>query len=146
MIDEQDALGRLRNVLFGVAAAGFAGTALDLALLAHYEDPLQFAPFVIVGVSLIAIAGHAVSRSRVSLRLMRLAMAVAIAGAATGVALHYRGSMEFQLEVNPSLGGLDLLALVMTSKAPPTMAPMNLAILGLVGLASTYREARSVRL
>jgi hypothetical protein len=55
--------------------------------------------------------------------------------------------MEFQLEMDPSLGGLDLMAKVMTSKAPPTMAPMSLAVLGLVGLASTYREeVRSVRL
>jgi hypothetical protein len=140
MFDEATVLERLRKGLLVVVALGFAGTGVDLLLLAHYEDTLQVAPFVIVSLCLLAVGWHAISRGRASLLLMRVVMAGAIAGAAAGVTLHYRGSMEFQLEMDPSLGGFDLMSRVMTSKAPPTMAPLNLAVLGLVGIASTYRE------
>lgn len=140
MADEALALAGLRRALLAILAVGFVGTAADLLLLAHYEDPLQLAPFVIIGLCLIAVGWYAVSHGVVSLLLMRVAMVIAIAGALVGMTLHYRGSMEFQLETDPSLGGLDLLMKVLRAKAPPTLAPANLAVLGLIGLASTYKD------
>jgi hypothetical protein len=138
--EEPVALARLRRVLLVVVAVGLVGTAVDLVLLAHYEDPLQLTPFFIICLCLLAVGCHAVSGGEFSLIVMRVAMTIAIAGAAIGMTLHYRGSMEFQLESDPSLAGFDLMMKVLRSKAPPTMAPMNLALLGLVGLASTYRD------
>jgi hypothetical protein len=140
MAEEQTDLRRLRRILVAVVAFGFGGTAVDLFLLAHHEDPLQLAPFLVIGFCLIAVGWHAVAAGPFSLLLTRVAMVTAVAGALVGMTLHYRGSMEFQLEMDPSLGGFDLLTKVLTSKAPPTLAPMNLAVLGLIGLASTYRD------
>ena len=140
MADDQRVLAGLRRALLAVLGVGLAGTAADLVLLAHYEDVLQWAPLVIISVCLLSVVWHAVSPGAVSLRLMRVTMTSALAGAATGVVLHYRGSMEFQLETDPSIGGVGLLMKVLTSKAPPTLAPMSLALLGLIGLASTYKE------
>src|SRR5687768_15030496 len=109
MADDVLVLARLRRVLLAVVAFGLAGTAVDLVLLAHYEDALQWAPLVIVVACLLAVGWHAISPGGISLPIMRAAMATALAGAVTGVVLHYRGSMEFQLEVDPSIGGVDLL-------------------------------------
>jgi len=53
--------------------------------------------------------------------------------------LHYRGSMEFQLEVNPELAGLELFLKVVRAKAPPALGPGAMIQLGLLGLAYAYR-------
>jgi hypothetical protein len=140
MTDESIVLARLRRALLAVLAIGLAGTAVDLILLAHYEDPLQFTPFAIIGLCLLAVGWHAFSRGELSLALMRVAMTLAMAGAAVGMTLHYQGSMEFQLETDPSLRGFALLKKTVRSEAPPIVAPANLAVLGLIGLVSTYRE------
>jgi hypothetical protein len=140
MTNQSQILPRLRRLLLGVLAVGFVGTAVDLMLLAHYEDPLQLTPFVVISFCVISIAWQGIAPGGFSLALMRIAMTVAIAAAAVGMTLHYQGSMEFQLETDRSLSGVELMRKVLTSKAPPTLAPMNLALLGLVGLVSTYRE------
>ena len=140
MVDEPTVLAPLRRALTWIAVAGFVGTAGDLLLLEHYEDPWQWAPLAVAAAGVAALAAQIVKPSSASLLITRAVMTTAIVGAVAGVWLHYRGSMEFQLETDPSLGGLGLLLKVLRSKAPPTMAPLNLAVLGLVGLASTYRQ------
>ena len=64
MADDQPVLAGLRRALLAVLAVGLVGTAVDLVLLAHYEDALQWAPFVIISVCLLAVGWHArVARS-----------------------------------------------------------------------------------
>ena len=41
----------------------------------------------------------------------------------TGVFLHVKGSMEFQLEANPDLSGWPLIQKILRAKAPPALAP-----------------------
>jgi hypothetical protein len=133
-------LHRIRRWLLTVVGAGLAGTALDLALLAHYEDVWQLVPFAAILLSLATLIAVALVGSAATLRALRAAMLVMIACGVAGIVLHYRGNREFQLEVDPSLGGLDLLVTVLRAKAPPALAPANMALLGLVGLAITLRE------
>src|SRR5262245_56228958 len=140
MNEESAVLARLRRALLALLAVGLIATALDLTLLAHYEDPLQLTPFGIIALCLMAVVWHLRSGSEFSLNVLRISMTIAIAGAAIGVTLHYQGSMEFQLESDRTLAGRALILKVLRSKAPPTMAPMNLGLLGIVGLLSTYRE------
>jgi hypothetical protein len=121
-------------------AAGLLGTAADLLLLNHVEDSWQLVPFGVIAVSLAVLLWHASRPHASSVRALRAAMALLVAAAAIGVVLHFRGNMEFQLELDPSLRGFDLVAAVMRAKAPPALAPGNMALLGLIGLASTYRH------
>ena len=53
--------------------------------------------------------------------------------------LHFQVNMEFQLEMDPSLKGLDLYRKAILAKAPPALAPGAMIQLGLVGLAYTFR-------
>ncbi len=41
--------------------------------------------------------------------------------------------------MDPAAGGWPLLSKTLEATAPPVLAPANLALLGLVGLASLYR-------
>ena len=66
-------------------------------------------------------------------------MVLMVATGAIGIGLHYRGSMAFQRESDPSASGGALFWKVVQAKAPPVLAPANLALLGLLGLASIYK-------
>ena len=58
---------------------------------------------------------------------------------AVGLALHYRGNMEFEFEMYPALTGLDLFRETMAG-ATPALCPGTMLILGLLGLLYTFRH------
>jgi hypothetical protein len=71
---------------------------------------------------------------------VQVAMGILIVTGAVGVVLHYQANLEFQLEMDRSLNGLNLMMKVLEAKAPPALAPANMALLGLMGLAGVYRD------
>jgi hypothetical protein len=56
--------------------------------------------------------------------------------------LHLRANMEFQLEMDATLKGLDLFKKSIVAKAPPALAPGSMAQLGLIGLAYTFKHPK----
>ena len=135
-------LAALRRLLVGLLLVGLAGTATDLLLLAHYGDAWQLIPLVIVGIAALAAIGVAAGRPVppvVAIRLFQATMLLLIVSGAAGMVLHYRANMEFKLEMDPSLSGFALFSSVIRAKAPPSLAPGTLALLGLLGLACGYR-------
>jgi hypothetical protein len=71
---------------------------------------------------------------------VRIAMAVMMVTGLIGVVLHFQANMEFQLELDKSLSGMTLIMKVLEAKAPPALAPGNMALLGCIGLAGVYRD------
>lgn len=132
-------LTRWRRWLLAILGLGLFGTAVDLALLAHYEDAWQFVPFAVIALSLASVVLVVRSGTAWAVRGMQVVMVLVMVCGAVGIVLHYRGNMEFQLESDPSRRGFDLFITVIRAKAPPSLAPANLALLGLIGLTSTLR-------
>lgn len=130
----------MRRIILGILLLGVIGTAAELLLLSHDEGVLQLIPLVLMALGLLVIGWHLLSSSRSSLRAMRVSMLAFILAGAVGIGLHYKGSAEFQTEVDPTLAGFALFRKVMTSKAPPALAPGIMAQLGLLGLAYTFRH------
>jgi len=130
----------MRRIILGILIFGVMGTAAELLLLSHDEGALQLIPLVLIAVGLLVIFWHLLFVSPTSLRALRVSMLAFILAGAVGIGLHYRGSAEFQTEVDPTLGRFALFKKVMTSKAPPALAPGIMAQLGLLGLAYTYRH------
>lgn len=130
-------LETVRRLLLGLLVLGMAGTATELWFMNHYEDWKQLIPFAGMGVSLLALLWFAFSRSSGATRSFRLCMFLLMVIGATGTILHYRANMEFQLEMDSTLSGLALMLKVLHAKAPPALAPGNMALLGLLGLIST---------
>lgn len=131
----------LRRRILGIVALGFIGTAVELRLLAHDEEVNQWIPFVSIGFALAAMAWWAMGRRVAAVRAVQAAMVIVIITGAAGVVLHYRANMEFQLELDPSLSGVPLMMKVLEAKAPPALAPGNMMLLGLMGLAGVSRES-----
>jgi hypothetical protein len=130
-------LETIRRLLLGLLGLGLVGTTTELWFMSHYEDWWQLIPFAGMGVSLLALLWFAFVRSTGATRLFRISMLLLMVIGATGSILHYRANMEFQLEMDPTMGGMALLFKVLHAKAPPALAPGNMALLGLLGLIST---------
>jgi len=138
--DHHTTLGAIRRILLAILVLGVVGTAAELLLLSHDEGALQLVPLILMAAGLVVIGWHAASGTSNSLRALRVSMLAFIVAGGIGIGLHYRGSAEFQTEVDPSIAGFALFKKVMTSKAPPALAPGVMAQLGLLGLAYTFRH------
>lgn len=133
---------RVRTLLLAVVSVGALGTLTDLLLLAHYEDAFQLIPTVLLVVCLLAIAGHAGRPSATTVRVLQGTMMLLLAAGTAGVAFHFNGAAEFQLEIDPSLSRSALFAKVIRVHSPPLLAPASLVQLALVGLIHTYQHPR----
>jgi hypothetical protein len=60
-----------------------------------------------------------------------------VASGVVGIALHYRGNVEFEREMYPSLAGMELVEKTLTG-ATPVFAPGAMALLGAIGLLASY--------
>ena len=133
-------LDAIRRWLLALLAFGLCASALDLALLEHYEDWRQLIPFAVIVLSLAAIGWHAAGGGAASIRALRWCMVASVLAGLAGVVLHFRGNMSFQLDMDPAMGGWELFKKVMHAKAPPALAPGAMVQLGLLGLIYTFRH------
>ena len=134
------AIPPLRRVLLAVFLVGTAGAGADLFLLEHFEDKLQLIPPALLGLAVIVLAWHIIHRGPASVRVFQVLMLLFVIAGFVGLVLHYQGSAEFQLEVNPDLSGLELFMKAIRAKAPPALGPGAMINLGLLGLAYAYRH------
>jgi len=139
--DPSETLARLRRFLLALFVAGVVGTIVELLLLKHTEDTLQFIPFILLGLALVVLTVHGTTRRRAGLRVFQGLMVLFVAGGIAGSILHYRGKTEFALERQPGLRGLALFReAVLKGANPPLLAPGAMIALGLLGLIWTYRQ------
>ena len=137
-----DPVELLRLWVLGVLVLGLAGTVTELVLLEHYEQLLQLVPLVLIVAAIAAIVWHLRRDSAASLRTLEIIMALFVLAGFAGVAAHFRGSAEFQLELNPSMSTWELVEKILRAKAPPLLAPGMMLQMGLLGLAYVYSDVR----
>ncbi len=134
-----DDFARMRRLLLGLLILGMLGTGAELVLLEHTESVWQIVPLVVLGAGVISSATLLALPTRASLRVLQAVMTTSIAAGIAGLVLHYRGNVEFELEMYPSMKGLELFWNSLKG-ATPSLAPGSMALFGLLGLASTYRH------
>jgi hypothetical protein len=124
----------LYRLLLAIFVLGLVGVLAELLLLEHYEDLWQFVP---LGLIVLGIGATLVWSWRPTLGARRLFKAVlglfALSGA-VGLFLHYRGNVEFEVEMDPSIRGLALFREAMMG-ATPALAPGTMALFAAIGLA-----------
>jgi hypothetical protein len=133
--------GFVRRMLLLILVLGLVGTGTELLLLEHFEDVWQTIPLALIAAGLLTLAAHGVSRRASTVMAIQVVMALCAASGAFGVVLHYRGNAEFEREMSPSIGGVELFAKSMMG-ATPALAPGTMTLLGLLGLVYTYRHPR----
>ena len=135
-------LERLRLWIVGIIVLGLIGTMTDLVLLEHDEKAHQFVPLVLMELGAVTLAWHAMAKSTASLRSLQIVMGLFVLSGFAGMAAHFNGSMEYQLELNPDLSMAELLDKIIHAKAPPLLAPGMMIQMGLLGLAYAYTDLR----
>ena len=89
-----------------------------------------------------ALAWHAAAKDTASLRALQIVMGLFVLSGFAGMAAHFNGSAEYQLELNPEMPTAELLEKILRAKAPPLLAPGMMIQLGLLGLAYAYSDSR----
>ena len=138
---ESRTLEAIRRLLLFTLILGLIGTGIELLLLEHFEEWRQLIPLGLIACSLTALIWHVLDRRAAPVRVLRGLMLLCAFGGLAGVVLHYRGNVEFELEMYPSLSGLELFRKTMTG-ATPALAPGSMVQIALIGLAYTYRHPR----
>ncbi len=115
------------------------GTITELLLLEHVEDAWQWTPIALMTAALLTLGWHSLDRGPASLNVLRGLMVLCVVSGFLGVLLHYRGNVEFELEMYPDLSGWKLFKDSMMG-ATPALAPGAMIQVGLVGLAWTFRH------
>jgi len=129
----------LRLLLLVTLLVSLIGTLAELLLLEHFEDAWQWAPIALLAAALVTLGWHALERQATSLNVLRVLMVLCLVSGVVGVILHFKGNVEFELEMYPGLSGWKLFKDVMMG-ATPALAPGAMVQIGLVGLAWTFRH------
>ncbi len=138
-MSEADVAQRLRRFLLGVVVAILAVTPFELLLLEHTEELLQWIPFGVSGLGLLAVAGAWFKPSMVSLKILRWVMGVVALSSFVGMYLHFSGNLAFTMEINPSYSVSEALWPAVKGSYP-LLAPGILFLAGVLGLAATYKH------
>jgi hypothetical protein len=136
-MDPNIIVGRLRTFLFALSGFMCAGTIVELILAEHTEEPLQFVPFVLCGLGLLAVAAALLRPRRATLIALRVVMGALMVGSLFGVYEHVAGNLAFELEIRPSATA-SAVWLQALKGAAPLLAPGVLALAAIVALAATY--------
>lgn len=132
-------LAMVRGALLIILVVGLIGLLAELLLLEHVEDPWQRLPIFLIIASLIILVWHAADRGALSVRFLQGAMALFVIAGGLGLLLHFKGNIDFELEMEPSAAGWPLIWSALKG-ATPTLAPGAMVQLGLIGLAYTFRH------
>ena len=128
----------VRRLMLGVLLLGMTGLVAELTLLAHYEDAQQLIPLALLGLGIVGVILDLILSRRWTRLIVQAVMALIIGAGVLGAYLHYQGSREFQLEMDATMSGMDLMWHVLRAKSPPTLAPGSMVQLGLLGLGYAY--------
>lgn len=102
------------------------GILVELLFLEHFEEWQQWLPLAIVTLAMLLML---FGLSRLALWSFLLLLVVGF----YGVYLHFSNNLEFELEMRPSLSGLELYKRAMFG-ALPVLAPGSLIPVGLLGI------------
>ena len=130
---------RAQSFQLTIAAAGFCGLAAELILLEHWGEPLRLAPFVAAAAGLASIALFGFHPRLWTARQLRLVMILLVVTAIAGGALHLRGNVAFELEIDSTVSFGTAFKYALGGGAP-LLAPGGLALGGFVALLATYRR------
>lgn len=136
---------RMRRGLLLVLLLVLVGTSTDLLLLEHYEEWEQWLPLAANALALGALGWLGLGGGARAVRGLQGVMLACLVLGVLGVWFHFRGNLEFQLEIDPTQGRWELFRQVLRAKAPPVLAPGTMVQLGLIGLLFSYRHPALAR-
>lgn len=133
-----EVLLKLRRFLLILSVLLFGGALIELWLVGHTEDTIQWVAFVLAAGGALAAFARLFLESRGILRVLRLSMVIVILGSLFGVVMHLIGNLEFEQEIQANAPTATLLWKALQG-GNPLLAPGILAVAAILALAATYR-------
>jgi len=138
-LNAAEVLRRLRRFLLLLALMLFAGAVVELWLVGHTENWLQWIPFMLSALGSACVLIVFFNSTPATVRWLRLCMAVIILGTLLGVYEHISGNVRLEREVNPSATTSRLLWRGVTG-GNPLLAPGVLTIAAVLAGSATYKS------
>ena len=132
-------VGRFRQFLLWLTILVCVGVIAELLLTGHDEEPLQFVPFVLCGLAILAAGAALIRPTRMIINALRGLMIVVALGGALGSFEHLEGNLELAREVNATKANANVLKTAFTG-ANPALAPGALGVVALIAIAATYQQ------
>ncbi|GAB4456725.1 MAG: hypothetical protein OHK0041_21570 [Anaerolineales bacterium] len=139
LLTPESILARLRQILLIISAGVFGMTLTELIFLGHWNKTIQFLPFVLCALGLLACAGACFRPGKAWLAGARWSMIVIGLCSFIGVYEHMAGNYHFRLEVQPNATTWTLLKATLEGENP-VLAPGILLLGAAIGLAALYRH------
>lgn len=128
---------RLRRFLLLLAVTVFLAATVELVLEDHTKEALQFIPFGLCALALVALGAALLRPGRGTLRALRVAMVVVTLGGMFGAGIHLWENYQFAHDIRPNGALLDI-AVATLKGAAPLLAPGVLIFGALIALLATY--------
>jgi hypothetical protein len=143
-MSDQDRLRRLASFLYGLTALMLAGTMIELLAAKHFQEPIQFVPFLLclAGLGVVLFAWRRPRPETV--QALRAVMLVTAGGSLLGVWKHIEGNIGFIHEMHPDTAGPSLILGAVTGRAP-LLASGALAATAAVAIAATFAAGWGLR-
>jgi hypothetical protein len=136
-MSSDEILSRLRRFLLLFSLLLFGGTLVELVLVGHWEDVIQFIPFGLCGLGAVASLAMLWRPRRATARFLRVGMGLVALGSLYGLFEHGRNNFAFEREIHPNAQTGDII-LGALGGATPLLAPGILAAAAILALAATY--------
>ena len=127
----------LRRAVAALVTFGLLGISAELLLIDHFESLGQQLPLAVLPVAAVLLTPIALGFEPRSAATLRAVLAIVVVAGLAGVALHLYESWAFQAEIDPSLGSAQRAWAALRAQSPPSLAPGQIALLGLLGLAAS---------
>jgi hypothetical protein len=137
-----EVLLRLRRFLLALSALLFCGALVELWLVNHTEDLVQWLAFVLSAAGALAALLVLFRPGRTTVRVLRVCMVLIAVGSLYGIYEHVEGNIGFAQEIQPNAPTFRLVLSGLRG-ANPLLAPGILAVAATLGLSATYRDTIS---
>ena len=138
-MNSEATLARLCQFLLIITAGIFVMTVLELFFVGHWNENIQFLPFVLCVLGLAVTGWTYFKPSRLAVSAMRWSMIVIGACSLIGFYEHLYNNYSFWLEIQPNATATELLNATFTGGIP-VLAPGILLLGTAIGLAALYRH------
>jgi hypothetical protein len=133
-----EVLRRLRKFLLVLALSLFGGALVELWLVGHTKELVQWIAFVLAGVGALAALLVLFRLNPNTVRIVRVCMIVVALGSLFGIYQHISGNIAFAREIHPDSSTSQLFWRGLQG-GNPLLAPGVLAVAALLALSATYR-------
>ena len=128
---------RTQRALLLFLGVGMLGAGAELGLLGHYDGVGQCVPLGALTLGLVALAWSSLNCTRASMRSLSGVMILFVAVGLVGLWMHFKGNIEFEREMYPTMRGASLFWAALRG-ATPTLAPATMIFLGCLGLVYSF--------